>query len=120
LVFQTKGDTNMDITMIIDIVEIILYVTLGGLALYCQSKSKLKEKATSFIAQAEEVYIDATKAGGIKHQYVVDKLYELTPAYLKMIITKDMISNIVDNAFASIEVYAKLQLDKSTDKITGE
>lgn len=110
----------MDTTMILEIVKVAAYVVLGGLALYCQSKSKLKEKATSLITEAEEVYIDATKAGGIKHQYVVDKLYNLTPAYLKLIITKDMISNIVDNAFGSIQEYAKIQLDKVTDKAIGK
>lgn len=110
----------MDATVIIEIVKIGAYVVLGGLALYCQSKSKLKEKATSLIAEAEEVYIDVTKAGGVKHQYVVDKLYELTPAYFKIIITKDVISNIVDNTFGAVEEYAKIRLDKVTDKISGE
>ena len=58
------------------------------------------------------MYKDTTKAGGLKHEYVVTQLYNLLPAPMRIFFTKDMMEQIVDNAFEAIESYAKKQLDK--------
>lgn len=103
----------MDIMLII---RIALYVLIGGVALYFKYNEKLNKRVAGFIDEAEEIYKDVVKAGGKKHAYVVDALYSLIPAPLRLIFTKEMISGIVDRAFAEIENYAKKQLDKVLNK----
>lgn len=103
----------MDIMLII---RIALYVLIGGAALYFKCNEKLNKRVTGFIDEAEEIYKDVVKAGGKKHTYVVDALYQLVPAPLHLVFTKEMISGIVDRAFAEIENYAKKQLDKVLNK----
>lgn len=90
---------------------------LGGLALYYQASAKLKGAVSGLISEAEALYNDAARAGGVKHAYVTEKLYRMLPVFLKPILTKAVISSIVDNAFASIQDYARQQLDKAVDKI---
>ena len=48
---------------------------------------------------------------------VVGKLYDLVPDALHGIITKEMISEIVQSTFDEIEEYVKIQLDNGIDKI---
>lgn len=108
----------MDAKMIIDILQIAAFLVLGGLALYFKQNEKLKEHATKLIAEAEFEYKDTAKAGGQKHEYVVNNLYSMVPSPLKIIFTKDMVATIVDNAFLWVESYAKEQLDRVVEKIT--
>ena len=86
----------MDINTIMTSLQLVACIILGGLTLYFKYNAKLKEKATAIISEAEDAYKDTVKAGGRKHEYVVSKLYEMIPIYLKPIITKDMVSTIVD------------------------
>lgn len=97
------------------IIQIIIYVVLGGLALYFKTNTTLKSFVTDYIAEAEEVYKDVTQAGGQKHEYVVTKLYELIPPYMKPFFPKEWISATVQNAFDSIEAYTKQGLDKAVE-----
>lgn len=101
--------------MIINIIRVIAYVVLGGLALYFKTNTKLKSFANDYIAEAEKVYKDATKAGSTKMNYVIDKLYELVPTYMKPFFPRELVQAIVQNAFDKIEDYAKLALDKATE-----
>lgn len=100
----------MDKAMVI--LQTIAMVVLGAAAVYYNANAKLKAKTTALIAQAEDTYKDTTKAGGLKRGWVVDRLYELIPIPLRVIITRDMIEAIVQNTFDEITKYAKLQLDK--------
>ncbi len=104
----------MNTEIILEIIKIVGYIILGGIALYLNTKSSLKEKASGYIAEAEEAYKDATNAGGIKFEYVVDKLYSIIPTALKVFFTRDMLSAIVQKAFDAVEAYAKTQLDKAS------
>lgn len=106
----------MDTKLIIDILQIVIYLILGFATWYFQTNKKLQSKVTDYINEAEKEYADVTKSGGQKHQYVIDKLYAYIPAPLRLIVNKDMVSTIVDNAFGQIESYAKKQLDKVVDK----
>lgn len=101
--------------MIINILQIVAYVVLGGLALYFQTNTKLKSFANDYIAEAEKVYKDVTKAGGTKMNYVIDKLYELVPTYMKPFFPRELVHAIVQNAFDKIEDYTKLSLDRATE-----
>mgnify|MGYP000986249316 FL=1 len=47
----------------------------------------------------------------------MEKLYAFVPVYMRPIFTVEMISQIVDRAFESIESYGKQQLDKAVDKL---
>ena len=59
---------------------------------------------------------EALKSGK-KFEEVVGKLYDLVPDALHGIITKEMISEIVQSTFDEIEEYVKIQLDNGIDKI---
>ena len=107
----------MDINTIINIARIVVWVILGGLSLYFKKNSELNGAANDYISEAESVYKDTVKAGGMKHEYVVEKLYELVPWYMRGVFNKEVISQIVDRAFESIESYGKQQLDKAVDKL---
>lgn len=102
----------METQYVIEILRLIITLLLGGLMLYFQANSKLKSKIAGLIAEAEALYRDTVKAGGQKHQYVTDKLHSMVPVYLKPVLTKELLSILVDNTFQSMERYAKQQLDK--------
>ncbi|QHJ84982.1 MAG: hypothetical protein [Bacteriophage sp.] len=106
----------MNINLVLEIVRIVLYVIIGFVAWYFKTNQKLQDKVTGVIDEAEYMYQDVAKAGGQKHEFAVDALYGYVPAPLKVIISRDMVSTIVDNAFDAIESYAKQQLDKVVDK----
>jgi hypothetical protein len=99
-------------TIAVQILEIVCLFVIGGLMLWYNTNAKLNERVSTYITEAEEVYKDTVKAGGMKHEYVVDKLYSLVPATMKGVFTREMISTIVDNAFTAIQAYAKQQLDR--------
>ena len=101
--------------MMINILQIVAYVVLGGLALYFQTNTKLQSFANDYIAEAEKVYKDTTKTGGTKMNYVIDKLYELVPTYMKPFFPRELVQAIVQNAFDKIEDYTKLALDKAAE-----
>lgn len=99
------------------IIVTILMVIGGFLAEYFKTKQKLWNKVNEYIDQAEEAYKDVTKAGREKYNAVTDALFKLVPVPLRVIITKEMIGNIVQKAFDAIASYASKQLDKVVDKI---
>lgn len=99
------------------IIVTILMVIGGFLAEYFKTKQKLWDKVNGYIDKAEEAYKDVAKSGAQKHEYCIQVLHELVPAPLKLFITREMISEIVDKAFDAIASYAAKQLDKVVDKI---
>lgn len=106
----------MSIETIFEIIKWVAILLLGGLSLYFKSKTALIEKVTGYIAQAEIKYKEATKAGGQKFEWVIDHLYVYVPAWLRPLITREVISQIVQYVFDGVQAYAKLQLDRLTDK----
>lgn len=101
----------------LEILKLAALILFGGFALYFKSKTVLTEKVTGLIAQAEDTYKDATKAGGAKFDWVVNHLYVYVPAWLRPLITREVIGQIVQFVFDSVQSYAKLQLDRMTDKV---
>lgn len=116
---------------VLSFIQSLIMLGCGGLALYFKYSTKAKTKAKEvqeviaqitaqavvYIAEAEKDYKDTTQAGGKKFEQVVGKLYDLVPDALHSIITKEMISEIVQSTFDEIQEYVKLQLDKAVDKI---
>lgn len=117
---------------VLEVLKMLLTLVCGGLALYfklsaaAQTKGKqiqqtiaeITAKAIIFIKEAEEMYKDTTNMGGVKFNLVVDRLHNLVPVQLQMIITEEMIGNIVQSTFDEIEAYVKLQLDTAIVKET--
>lgn len=91
-----------------------LTVVLGFLISYLKTKSKLKDLVLRYIVQAEDSFKDM-KAGSKKFEYVVSRIYNLIPVFLKPIFTKDVIGKIVQNSFDYMQNYARQQLDKAID-----
>jgi len=124
----------MDYELIIEGLKFVAYLIMGGLVLYfklsatAQTKGKqvqqtiaeLTAKAVVFIKEAEETYKDTTNAGGEKFALVVARLHGLVPEPLQVIITEEMIGNIVQSTFNEIEEYVKLQLDKTIESLDAE
>lgn len=103
------------------IFEIILFIAallLGGVSLYFKYNKKLASMAAGLIAEAEKLYRDVTKAGGIKFEWVVERLYSFLPTPLKLIFSRELLAGIVQKMFDAIQEYAKIQLDKAADILT--
>ena len=116
----------MELSEIMEFVEVVLICVLGALSLYfkhsekAQTKARevevtlnqIKDNTADFIARAEKEYASVSNKGAEKFEYVVTGLYHMVPEALRPIITREMIGNIVQNTFDEIEEYAKMQLDK--------
>lgn len=107
----------MDTETLFTAIRVLACILIGGLALYYQANARLKEAVTGLISQAESLYRDTVKAGGMKHAYVTEQLYRMLPVYIRPILTKDILSSMVDNAFAAVEDYAKKQIDKAVQQV---
>lgn len=119
----------MDINWL-NIITTVAAVLLGGLSWYFKvsaTGAKIKQaveetikeitaKANDYIVEAEQAYVDTTKAGGEKFEYVVNALMDLIPDQIEGFITRDLVSSIVQSAFESIEKYAQTQLDEILGK----
>lgn len=121
----------MNTQEILSLIQSLIMLGCGGLALYFKFSTKAQTKAKEiqeliaqitaqaivYIAEAEKDYKDTTQSGGKKFEQVVSKLYDLAPDALHGIVTKEMISEIVQSTFDEIQEYVRLQLDNSIDKI---
>lgn len=121
----------MNTQEILSLIQSLIMLGCGGLALYFKFSTKAQTKAKEvqelvaqitaqavvYIAEAEKDYKDTTQSGGKKFEQVVSKLYDLVPDALHGIITKEMISEIVQSTFDEIQEYVRLQLDNAVDKI---
>lgn len=106
----------MEIAVIMNVLEILLYIVLGGLALWFKTNSKINNAVNGLIAKAEEEFT-GFKQGNEKFQAVVNWLYELVPAFLKPFFPKKFVEALIQNAFEQSAAYAKQQLDKVVDKV---
>lgn len=116
----------MNTQEILSLIQSLIMLGCGGLALYFKFSTKAQTKAKQvqeliaqitaqavvYIAEAEKDYKDTTRAGGKKFEQVVNKLYDLVPDALHGIITKEMIAEIVQSTFDEIQEYVRTQLDK--------
>lgn len=124
----------MNMTEIVNVLQTLVTLGIGALALYfkfstkAQTKAKqvqeaiadITAKAVIFIKEAEANYKDTTNAGGQKFEEVVTKLHDLIPDGLDKIITREMIEDIVQSTFDEIQEYMKTKLDEGIDKLGEE
>ncbi|SDN15791.1 hypothetical protein [Acetanaerobacterium elongatum] len=95
----------------VSIILTVLLVVGGFFISYFKTSATLKSKAAGLIAEAENQYRTWTKAGNQKFEWVCDQLYSLIPPWLKPLITREVVGNIVQTVFNFIEDYAKQQLN---------
>lgn len=107
----------MDVNVILDVLQTIGYLALGGLTLYFKYNTKLNQRVTKYIDLAEEQFKDVTKSGGLKYEWVVEHLYKLVPYPFNMFFTREMIGDIVQTTFNEMTNYTTKQLDKIVDKV---
>ncbi len=107
---------EINLNTIMQISVPILTIIFGALSAYLKTNEKLRHSSIKYITEAEEMYKDVTKAGGQKFTWVVDTLYALIPAPLKILITRRCVERIVQSTFDGIEAYAKTQLDRAVEK----
>ena len=108
----------MTMEIILRVLQVLLYVVLGGLVIWFKQNAKLRDKAKELINEAEDMFLDSTKQGGKRFDWVVDKLVELMPAPVRMIVPRSMIEQIVQNMFDTMKDFAKKTLDSEADKYT--
>ena len=107
---------NINLDAVLQLVVPLLTILLGAFSAYLKTNERLRNSSIKYIAEAEEIFKDVSKAGGQKFSWVVDTLYGIVPPPLRVIITKKFIEKIVQSTFDGIEAYAKIQLDKAIDK----
>lgn len=124
----------MELQEVLNLLQGVVTIVCGGLAIYfkfstkAQTKAKqvqetiadITAKAVIFIKEAEENYKDTTNAGGQKFEEVVTKLHDLIPDGLDKIITREMIEDIVQSTFDEIEKYVATKLDEGIDKLPSK
>ena len=108
----------MNMNTILMILQIVLYVILGGLAIWFKQNVKLRTKVAELINKAEELYTDTTKAGGQKFEWVVNALYALLPKAMQVVIPRSMVETIVQNVFDQMKEFAKKTLDNEAGKLS--
>jgi hypothetical protein len=109
---------SMSINEIISVVLGILWIAAGFIAKYYKGNSKLTALASEAIAKAEAEFTGAEQ-GEAKMAFAVDWIYTQLPAVFKIFVSKEMVQDVIQEGFNNISAYAKLQLDKAVDKLTG-
>lgn len=106
----------MDLEKLIELAVPVLTVIFGALAAYLKTNETILNRSIKYIAEAEEMYKDVSKAGGQKFSWVVDSLYNMVPLPLRIVFTRKCVEQIVQVTFNSIEAYATTQIDKALDR----
>lgn len=104
----------MEVQEFMRIVIYICTLLFGGLALWYQGNAKVSGRVAALIQRAEVLYSDWTKAGGVKFEWVVGRLYDLLPLAVRPFVPRKLVEQIVQTTFDAIEGYARMQLDRLT------
>lgn len=110
----------MEKEQIIRIAMLAAMLILGFVADYMKTRKDITGAVAGKIEEAEKLYADYTKAGGQKFEWVVDTLYNLVPVWLRPILSRDVISQLVQTTFDTIQNYAYRQADKWLKKDVQE
>lgn len=109
----------MEINVIINVIEIVLYIILGGVAIWFKTNAKINKAVNGLIDKAEDEFT-GFKQGNEKFQAVTDWIYKMIPAPLKPFFKKKFVEALIQNAFEQSASYAKKQLDKVVDKVVDK
>lgn len=100
-----------------EIVMTILAIVFGGLSLYISARKNILDAVEGYINDAEDTFKDATKAGGSKFEWVVDRIVSIIPVALKPFISRALVEATVQKVFDIMESYAAKQADKLVNKV---
>lgn len=98
----------MTTAQIINIVLVVLCAAVYGVSLYFKTKGSATEAATELIAEIEK----SGWLGPDKMAYVVGELYEIIPAPLKAVFTKERLQVLAQEVFDSMKKYALEYLER--------
>lgn len=102
----------MDKELIIRIAMLAAMLLLGFAANYLKTRKDITGAVAGKIDEAEKLYADCTKAGGQKFEWVVDTLYGYVPVWLRPILSREVIAQLVQSTFDVIQGYAYKQAEK--------
>lgn len=105
----------MEMNVIINVIEVVLYIILGGIAIWFKTNAKINKAVNGLIDRAEEEFT-GFKQGNEKFQAVTNWIYEIIPSPLKPFFPRKFVEALIQNAFEQSASYAKKQLDKVVDK----
>lgn len=94
------------------IIYTVILVILGLLISYYKSSSKFKGFIATLVNDAESL----EKTGEEKKTWVVNQIYAILPKWLRPILTKTVLSMVVQGVFDSMRQYAYKLLGKATDE----
>lgn len=106
----------MEMTVILGVVQVVLYILLGGLAIWFKTNGKLNKAVDSLIDKAEEEFT-GFKQGNERFNAVVAWLYDLIPSPIKPFFPQKFVESLVQNAFNQIASFSKKQMDKVVNDI---
>lgn len=113
-------DKTLLINVIWAIVCFILSVVAQFVSAYLKAKGHITEEAAHQIAIAEEAFATVEKAGERKMQLCIDALYGMVPSQVKLFLTREMIGEIVQRVFNSVEKYKDAWIDKAAHDLVGK
>lgn len=91
------------------IIYTLILVVLGFLISYYKTNAKFRSFIATLINDAQSL----DKTGTEKKEWVVGQIYTILPAWLKPILTKTVLSMIVQGVFDSMKQYATKLTDKA-------
>lgn len=99
---------------ILSIGLIILAIALVGYLVYLFKKGKKKEIYSivkSLVDEAEIKFGSGT--GDLKYDYVVGRLYQILPSYIKMFISEKLIDLWIETAVNEMQEFLNKKLEES-------
>ena len=103
----------MALSIIVNIIVGILAVVISFVSYYFHIKEVIEKSVVTSIGSVESVY---GITGAEKLAAATAEVYSLVPVFLRVAINRKFISKIVQRAFDKIENYAKLQVEKKSNK----
>ena len=93
----------MELSTIMNFLELAVMLILGFLSLYLKQKNDIIDMAKDKIAEAENEYRDMTDMGGQKFEWVVESIYKAIPLKFRPFCTKESIGVMVQRVFDGME-----------------
>ncbi|MGX8701505.1 hypothetical protein [Caproiciproducens sp.] len=97
----------------VSVLYTLLLAVLGLLVSYYKANAKFRSFVAALVNDAESLDI----TGQEKKEWVVSQIYAILPAWLRPILTKTLLSMIVQSVFDSMRQYAAKLLDKATEAV---
>lgn len=88
---------NYGLLIVVLFIGLVLFVVL-----YKKNRSDiLKHIVLSLVVEAEKVL--GSKTGDLKYSYVIDKLYDKLPMFMRVLFSKNEINTIIENSVQKLK-----------------